>query len=71
MTRHSIKPRNLIFLKSYGFLTFAKNIGKDVSENLSRKYSQKLLNHAKQSAIMHLKLIQKEQFKKQQKQPMM
>ena len=60
MTRHSIKPRNLIFLKSYGFLTFAKNIGKDVSENLSRKYSQKLLDHAKQSAIMHLKLIQKE-----------
>ena len=60
MMRHSIKPRNLIFLKSYGFLTFAKNVGKDISENLSHKYSQKLLDHAKQSAIMHLELIQKE-----------
>ena len=26
------------------------NIGKNISENLSRKYSQKLLDHTKQSA---------------------
>ena len=27
-----------------------KNIGKNISKNLSGKYSQKLINHAKQSA---------------------
>ena len=27
-----------------------KNIGKNISKNLSGKYSQKLLDHAKQSA---------------------
>ena len=41
-------------MKGYGFLSFArnidKNIGKNKSKNLSGKYSQKLLNHAKQSA---------------------
>ena len=60
MTCYSIKPRNLTFPKIYGFLTFAKKISKGISENLSRKYSHKLLDHAKQPAIMHLKLIQKE-----------
>ena len=28
-----------------------KNIGKNISKNFSGKYSQKLLDHAKQSAI--------------------
>ena len=41
--------------KDNGFLSFAKNysqdIGKNISKNLSHKYSQKLHNHAKQSAI--------------------
>ena len=32
-----------------------KNIGKNKSENLSAKYSQKLLDHAKQSATDVLK----------------
>ena len=32
-----------------------KNIGKTISKNLSGKYSQKLLNHAKQSATSALK----------------
>ena len=43
-------------------------IGKNIFKNLSSKYSQKPLDHARQSAQMHLKLIQKEQLKKQQKQ---
>ena len=38
----------------YGFLSFAKdiskNIGKNISKRLSGEYSQKLLDHAKQSA---------------------
>ena len=37
---------------SYGFLSFAKNmgrnIGKHISRKLSSKYSQKLLDHASQ-----------------------
>ena len=53
MTRYSIQPRDQIFVKGYEFLSFArdmrKNIGKNISENLSSKYSQKLLDHDKQS----------------------
>ena len=47
-----------------------KNTGKNISKILSGKYSLKLLDHAKQSTkdALHLKLIQKELFKKQQKQ---
>ena len=41
--RYSIKPRNRIYVKGYGFLSFAKNMG----ESLSNKYSQKLLDSAK------------------------
>ena len=61
-------PRNWIFVKGYGFLSFARNIGKNVSKNISKdlscKYSQKLLDHSKQSATDALKLVQKEWFKK-------
>ena len=45
-----------------------KNIGKNISKSLSSKKSQKMFDHAKQSAIDALKLHQKERFKKQQKQ---
>ena len=41
--RYSIEPRDRIYVKGYGFLSFAKNMGK----NLSNKYGQKLLNNAK------------------------
>ena len=54
MTRYSVQPRDWIFVKGYGFLSFAKSMGKDVgnniSKNLSGKYSKKLLDHDKQSA---------------------
>ena len=36
--RYSIEPRDRIYVKGYGFLYFAKNIGK----NLSNKDDQKL-----------------------------
>ena len=36
-----------------------KNIGKNISKDLSRKYSQKLLDHAKQSTIDALKTASK------------
>ena len=50
--RYSVQPRYPIFVKAYGFLSFTrnmgKNVGKNISENLSIKYSQKLVDHAKQ-----------------------
>ena len=36
-----------------------KNIGKNISKILSGKYSQKLLDHAKQSAADALKIVWK------------
>ena len=56
MTRYLVQHRNIIFVKGYGFLYFAKNmnkrqkIGRKISKYLSGKYSLKLLDHAKQSA---------------------
>ena len=38
--RYSIEPRDRIYVKGYGFLSFAKNIGK----SLSNKYGQNLLH---------------------------
>ena len=61
MAKYSAQLRNQIFLKGYGFFSFAKNMGTNISKNISKtlsgKYSpgmlamcRKLLNHAKQSA---------------------
>ena len=44
--RYSIEPRDRIYVQGYGFQSFAKSIGK----NLSNKYSQKLIDTAKKSA---------------------
>ena len=41
--RYSIEPRDRIYVKGYGFLSFAKKMG----THLSNKYSQKLLDTAK------------------------
>ena len=41
--RYSIEPRERRYVKGYGFLSFAKNIGK----NLSNKYGQKIVESAK------------------------
>ena len=66
MTRYSVKPRDRIFVKSYGFLVFAKNMGKNISKNISKnlssKYGQKFTDHAKKLQQMHLKLLQKKLF---------
>ena len=42
---YSIKPKDRRYVKGYGFVSFAKNIDK----NLSNKYSQKLLDSAEKS----------------------
>ena len=62
--RYSIKPRDRRYVKGYGSLSFAKNMGK----NLSNKHGQKLLDSAKKSTTDAIKKHRKEQFKKQQKQ---
>ena len=49
--RHSIERKDRIYVKGYGFLTFAKNIDKTVST----KYSQNLLDNAKNSTIDAIK----------------
>ena len=41
--RYSVEPKYRIYVKGYGFLSFVKNMGK----NLSNKYSQRLLASAK------------------------
>ena len=46
MTR-SVQPRDRIFVKGHGFLSFARNMGKNISKNLSCKNRQKTLAHAK------------------------
>ena len=32
---YSVQPRDQVFVKSYGFLSFAKNIDKNVGKNRS------------------------------------
>ena len=58
--RYSIEPRDIcknirikkkIYVKGYGLLSFAKNMGKD----LSNKYCQILLNSTKKSTIDGIK----------------
>ena len=55
------QPR--IFVKGHGFLSFAKNFGKNIGKNTSKNlrgtYSQKFLDHAKQSATDALKTTSK------------
>ena len=54
--RYSIKPKDRIYVKGYGFLSFAKNIGK-----YSNKYSQKLLDSAKKSTTDAIKTASKKE----------
>ena len=49
--RYSTEPRDRIYVKGYGFLYFAKNIRK----NLSNKFDQKLLDSTKKSATDAMK----------------
>ena len=68
MIRYSIELSYRIFVKDYGFLYFAKNIGKYlgkyISKTLSGKYSQKCLNHAKKSATYAIKTVSKNTIQK-------
>ena len=70
--RYSIESRGLIHVKVSGILSLAKNTGESIakilSKNLSGKYSQNFLHHVENLLRMHLKLLQKQLFKKEQKQ---
>ena len=54
MIRYSVQPRDRIFPKGYGSLSFAKNrgknIGKNINKNLSRKYSPSILAMSKETS---------------------
>ena len=58
--RSSTEPRERRFVKGYGFLSFAKNMCK----NLSNKYGQKLVDSAKKYATDALKTASKREFQK-------
>ena len=58
--RYSIEPKDRMFVKGYGFLSFAK----DMSKNLSNKYSQKLLNRAKKFTTDAIKTASKRAIQK-------
>ena len=63
MTRYSVQPRDQIFVKGYGFFSFARsmgrNIGKNISKHLNKKHSQKPLDHAMHSATDKLRTASK------------
>ena len=58
--RYSIEARDRIYVKGYGFLSFAKNMGK----SLSNKYGQKLLDNAKKSTTDAMKTASKRAIQK-------
>ena len=58
--RYSIKLRNRIYVKGYGFLSFAKNMAK----SLSNKYGQKILDSAKKSTTNAVKAASKRAIQK-------
>ena len=58
--RYSIEPRNRIYVKGYGFSSFAKNMGK----NLSNKQGQKLLDSTKKITTDAIKSASKRAIQK-------
>ena len=62
--RYSIESRDRIYVKGYEFLSFAKDMGK----SLSNKYGQKLLDSAEKSTTDAIKTASKREkaFKKPQ-----
>ena len=58
--RYTIEPRDRIYVKGYGFLSFAKNMGK----RLSNKYGQKILDSTKKSTTDAIKTASKRAIQK-------
>ena len=53
--RYSTQPRDTIYVKGYGFLSFAKNMDK----NFTNKYGQKLFDSTKKSTTNVIKTASK------------
>ena len=58
--RYSIEPTDRIYVKGYGFLSFAKNTG----TQLSSKYGQKLLDSVRKSTTDAVKTASKRAIQK-------
>ena len=58
--RYSTEPRDGTHVKGYGFLSFAKNMDK----NVSNKYRQKRLDSAKKSTTNAIKTASKRAIQK-------
>ena len=58
--RYSIEPRDRIYVKAYGFLSFVKNMGK----SLSNKYGKRLFDSAKKSTTNAIKTASKREIQK-------
>ena len=52
--RHSIEHRDRIFDNSYGFLSFAKNMAKNVGENAIKNLATDALKTASKKAIQKI-----------------
>ena len=66
--RYSIKPRDRIYVKGYGFLSFAKNMGKVLNNKCAAtsatNIGQKLLDSAKKSITDAIKTASKRAIQK-------
>ena len=65
--RDSIEHRERRYVKGYGFLSFARNLGTHgtkFSKNLNNEYGQKLADSAKRSATDALKIAGKRAIQK-------
>ena len=58
--RYSIEPSDRIYVKGYGFLSFAKSMGK----SLSNKYGQNLIDSAQKSTTDVIKTASKRAIQK-------
>ena len=58
--RYSIEPKDRVYLKGYGFLSFAKHMGR----HLSNKYGQKNFDSAKKSIADAIKTASKRSIQK-------
>ena len=64
---YSIEPRERRYVKGYGFLSFARNIGTHaakVAKNVSNKYGKKLTDTTKKSATDAIKTASKRAIQK-------
>ena len=60
--RYLIRPKERRYVKTYGFLSFARNLGTHaikVAKKLNNKYGQKLADFNKKSATDTLKIVGK------------